>query len=85
MLNKTEQERAQAAGVLLDHVMACLAVDSDAAMASTLDLSKSVISKIRNGRTGISDFILIRMHETTALPIRELKEMMQVPDKQNRA
>lgn len=61
---------------LLDSVRQLLGVKNDAALARALQVAPPVISKIRHGKAGISGDMLIRMHEETALSIRELRTLM---------
>lgn len=61
---------------LLDAVMARLGLKNDAALALVLEVSKPVLSKVRNRRCRISDPLLIRMHEEAGFSIKELKTLM---------
>lgn len=61
---------------LLDFMMENLKCKNDAALSRALDVAPPVISKIRHNRLPISAALLIKMHELTALPVRELREIM---------
>lgn len=60
----------------LDGLIARLGVHSSSALARVVGLSPSVISKVRHHRLTISGEILLKIHESTDIPIRELRRMM---------
>jgi plasmid maintenance system antidote protein VapI len=62
---------------LLDAVMGKLLLRSDAALSRALEVPPPVISKLRHDRLRIGPTMLIRMHEVTGLPIRELKDYLK--------
>lgn len=57
----------------LNLLLAAMKLKTDAALAKAFETSAPFISKVRNGRTPISDALIIRAHEETGLSIRELK------------
>jgi hypothetical protein len=61
---------------LLAAVMQCLGISKDAALARTLEVAPSIISKIRHRRSGVTADLLLRMHEETAMPIKTLKALL---------
>lgn len=61
---------------LLDGLIARLGVPSSSALARSVGLSPSVISKVRHKRLAVSGEILLAIHEATDIPIRELRRMM---------
>lgn len=61
---------------LLDFMMENLKCKNDAALSRALDVAPPVISKIRHQRLPISAALLIKLHELTGLPVRELREIM---------
>ncbi len=60
----------------IDGLIARLGVHSSSALAREVGLSPSVISKVRHQRLAISGEILLKIHEATEIPIRELRRMM---------
>lgn len=61
---------------LLDALLDRLVLKNDAALARALEVAPPVISKIRHRRLPVGASILIRMHEVSNLPIRELRDLM---------
>lgn len=59
--------------VLLDALIKKMHLKHDAALSRALKVAPPVISKIRHRRLPVGASLLIRMHEVTDLPIRELK------------
>lgn len=62
---------------LLDALIARRDLKCDAGLSRTLRVSAPVISKIRHGKVGVSPALLIRMHDTFALSINELRALMR--------
>lgn len=62
--------------LFIDRLIHRLGVRSSSALGRLVGLSPSVISKVRHGRLAISGEILLRIHESTNIPIRELRRMM---------
>lgn len=67
--------------VLLD----AMNLKSDAALARAFGTTAPVISKVRNGRTPISDALIICAHEATGLSIRDLKLYLPPSDTRSKA
>jgi transcriptional regulator with XRE-family HTH domain len=61
---------------LLNHVMALLNLRTDAELAKALGVSPPALSKVRHRRMEVGASMLIRLHETTNLSIRELRNRM---------
>jgi hypothetical protein len=63
-----------------DHLLATLIerlnLKNDAALSRALEVSPPVISKIRHRRLPVTASLLIRMHEVSALSIKELRLLM---------
>lgn len=66
---------------LLDHLIDTYALKNDAALCRFLSVAAPVISKLRHKRIAMSDAQLLVIHETTDIPLREIKAMLgiQVP------
>jgi plasmid maintenance system antidote protein VapI len=61
---------------LLDALIEKMNLENDTALAKMLGVNPPTISKLRNGKLPIGASMLIRMHETTDIPIRELRALM---------
>jgi hypothetical protein len=61
---------------LLDALIQRLKLKNDAALCSLLGVDAPFISKIRHRRLDVGAAMLIRMHDVTGLPIRELRDLM---------
>lgn len=61
---------------LLDRLSGKLQVKNDAALSRALHVAPPVVSKIRHGRLDIGDTLIIRIHELTSLPVREIKQAL---------
>src|SRR6188472_2411528 len=79
VMEKEHEQIAQAEynpDKLLDSLIEKLQLKNDAALARALEVAPPVISKIRHRRLPVGASILIRMHEVSNLPIRELRDLM---------
>lgn len=61
---------------VLDAIIAKLKLKNDAALSRVLEVAPPVISKIRHRTLPIGATILLRMHEASAISIRELRALM---------
>lgn len=61
---------------LIDSLIVRLGVRSSSGLARVVGLSPSVISKVRHKRLAVSGEILLKLHDATDIPIRELRRMM---------
>ncbi len=61
---------------LLDCVMARGPVKNDAALSRMLGVAPPVISKLRHGRLELGATLVINIHETTGMSIREIKALV---------
>jgi transcriptional regulator with XRE-family HTH domain len=62
--------------LFIDGLIHRLGLRSSSALARKVGLSPSVISKVRHRRLAVSGEILLKIHEETEIPIRELRHMM---------
>ena len=62
--------------VLFERLCKRLGVRSYSALGRALGLSPSVVSKVRNRRLAISSEILLKIHDATDIPVRELRRWM---------
>ncbi|HYD82345.1 MAG TPA: hypothetical protein VEC06_21285 [Paucimonas sp.] len=61
---------------LLDTLLERMNLKNDAALSRALEVAPPVISKIRHRRLPVGASLLIRMHEVSAMSIRELRDLM---------
>lgn len=61
---------------LLSSLIAKLNLKNDAALSRALEVAPPMISKIRHRRLPVAASLLIRMHEISALSIKDLRELM---------
>lgn len=66
---------------LFDYICNTYNLKNDAALAKFLNTAPPVISKIRYRKFGISDSLILMLHETTNLPTREIKAILGVVTK----
>lgn len=59
----------------IDVLLAQFQLKNDAALCRLLEIAPPVLSKIRHKRLAISAAILLRVHEKTEIPVRELKAL----------
>lgn len=62
--------------VLFERLCTRLGVRSYSALGRAIGLSPSVVSKVRNRRLAISSEILLKIHDATDIPLRELRRWM---------
>ena len=60
---------------LLDTLIQKLNLKNDAELCRVLEVQPPIISKIRHRKLAVGATILLRMHEKSNIPIRELKEL----------
>ena len=60
---------------LLDTLIEKLNLKNDAELCRVLEVQPPIISKIRHLKLNVGATILLRMHEKSNIPIRELKEL----------
>ena len=60
---------------LLDTLIEKLHLKNDAELCRVLEVQPPIISKIRHRKLNVGATILLRMHEKSNIPIRELKEL----------
>jgi hypothetical protein len=61
---------------LLNTLRENLQLKNDAQLCRFLEISPPIISKIRHGRLPVGASLLIRMHETSGLDIRDLRFLL---------
>jgi plasmid maintenance system antidote protein VapI len=63
---------------LLDMIMARFGLKNDAALCRKLEVAPPVVSKIRKQKLSVSDGIMVRIHDTCGLSIKEIRDLMGV-------
>lgn len=61
---------------LLDQLRTKLQLKNDAALSRLLDVKPPLLSKIRHRRQSVSASLIIRIHDTTGIAVRDLRDMM---------
>lgn len=61
---------------LIERLCKAVGARSYSALGRVINVSPSVLSKVRHRRLGISSEILLKIHEATGIPIRELRRWM---------
>jgi hypothetical protein len=61
---------------LLNALIERLELKNDAALARLLEIAPPLLSKIRHRRLPVGAALLIRMHEVSGVPVRELRNLM---------
>ncbi len=61
---------------LIDRLRMAVGARSYSALGRAIDVSPSVLSKLRHRRLGVSSEILLKIHDATGIPIRELRRWM---------
>jgi hypothetical protein len=61
---------------LLDTLIGRLKLKNDAALSRVLEVAPPVISKIRHRHLPVGASILLRMHEVSEIPVRDLRALM---------
>ncbi len=70
-------DKKQDANKFVNRLLKELNVKNDAALSRALEVAPPVISKLRHGKLNIGDSMLVRVHELTELPIREIRTWAQ--------
>lgn len=55
-------------------------VKNDAALSRTLEVSPPVISKIRTRKLPVGPSILVKVHDLTDMPVREIRKHMGISE-----
>ncbi len=62
---------------LLDELQNRFEIKNDRQLAAKLGVSTPVMSRVRNGKCGVSADIIIRIHEVFGMPIAEIKGLCE--------
>ncbi len=62
--------------VMLAHVKRRLGAKNDAQLAEMLGVAKPTLSKIKHNRIAVGAALLLAIHDTSGLSIKELKRLM---------
>ena len=69
---------AYAPNALLDFLLEKLNLKNDAALSRALEIAPPALSKIRHRKLPIGASILVKAHELTEMPTKQLKEIMGI-------
>lgn len=61
---------------LLDTIKERHSIKSDAELSRKLDVPPPTISKIRSGRVSVSADMILRIHETFGMTVKEIRELL---------
>lgn len=61
------------ASKLFDQLLATHQIKNDAALSRLLDVMPPVLSKARHGKLPVGASLMIKIHETFDMPIRDIK------------
>lgn len=61
---------------LLDFLLASRELKNDAALARLLNVQAPVISKLRYDRMGLSNSMILRIHEKTDMAVAQIREYL---------
>lgn len=62
---------------LLDQLLADHSLKNDAALARKLQCAPPVLSKIRNGASGVSAAVILNIHEALNMPVKEIRALIK--------
>ena len=60
---------------LLDHVLKVTGIKNDAVLSRKLEIAPPVLSKIRHGQLKLGASLILKIHELTDIPVKQIKEM----------
>lgn len=66
---------------LLDFILQTRQLKNDAALARLLNVQAPVISKLRYDRMGLSDAMILRIHERVGLSVAQIREYLNSVEK----
>jgi hypothetical protein len=61
---------------LLEYLKSILSLPTDASLAAQLGVQRAVLSRIRNRKADFGAALLVRVHEMTDIPTKELRRIM---------
>jgi plasmid maintenance system antidote protein VapI len=67
---------------LIDYLLNRLELRSDAALSRAIGLPHPIVSRLRHGKCTVSAGILLKLHDTTGLPVEELRTYIVAPNDQ---
>jgi uncharacterized radical SAM superfamily Fe-S cluster-containing enzyme len=59
---------------LLDHVLDITKIKNDAKLSRALDIAPPVLSRVRHGTMKVGASLILKIHELTGMPIKEIKK-----------
>lgn len=64
-------------GLLFNTLRSRLNLRSERSLARWLDIASSHLSKIRHGECNVSPAIILRVHESTGMPVKEIRRLIE--------
>lgn len=61
---------------LLDKIKELYSIKNDAQLCRTLDVPPPTISKIRSGKIKVSEYMILRIHETLGMPVADIRALL---------
>lgn len=61
---------------LLDTLKEKYELKNDAEISRRLEVTPPIISKIRNGKTGVSAEIILKIHENLGMPVADIRALL---------
>lgn len=60
---------------VIDAVLGKYKIESDAALARTLKIAPTAISRVRSGTVPLGASMVLRLHETLGMPVKEIRKL----------
>lgn len=73
-------DRNYVPNTLLDELVRRMNLKNDAALARVLEITPPLVSKLRHLRLPIGASVILRIHDVTGMPIKEIRALMYTSD-----
>jgi len=78
LLQRYDKEAGYNPVKLLDELVKAMNLKNEAALARMLRVDHSILSKVRHNRAPVTPCLLLRMHDTTRVPLSQLRRWMGI-------
>lgn len=78
LLQKYDDEPGYNPVALVDSLVSALQLKNVAALARVLRVDHAILSKVRHQKAPVTAGLLLRMHETTKVPVSQLRGWMGI-------
>lgn len=75
-VDQATKENIEANNAVFNLVRQKCGFKNDAALSRALQVAPPVVSKLRHGRLQVGPSIIVKLHEVSGIPVRELKSHM---------